>query len=97
MLQGEPIKGFRAGCYSYGKEASGRKPFISSPCNMRFGPDIARHCRHHLATFFRSMQDEPARWLTIVSDDERYDNLSKLLGLSYKKNLPTVNASMWAG
>jgi hypothetical protein len=31
------------------------------------------------------MQDEPARWLTIVSDDERYDNLSKLLGLSYKK------------
>ncbi len=85
MLQGEPIKGFRAGCYSYGKEASGRKPFISSPCNMRFGPDIARHCRHHLATFFRSMQDEPARWLTMVSDDERYDNLSKLLGLSYKK------------
>jgi hypothetical protein len=31
------------------------------------------------------MQDEPARWLTIVSNDDGNDCLSKLLGFSYKK------------
>jgi hypothetical protein len=46
---------------------------------------IARHCRHHLAIFFRSIQDEPARWLTILSFDDKHDCLSKLLGFSYMK------------
>ncbi len=35
--------------------------------------------------FFRSIQDEPAGWLTILSFDDKHDCLSKLLGLSYLK------------
>ena len=53
---------------------------------MRSNSDTARDCRRHLATFFRNVQDEPARWLTIVSSsNDQHDSLSKLLGLSYKK------------
>jgi hypothetical protein len=49
-------------------------------------PDTARNCHRHLANFFCSVQDGPARWVTIVSNGNYLHYcLSKLLGLSYNK------------
>lgn len=53
---------------------------MSSPCIN------ADDLRRHLAIFFRSIEHEPARWLTIVTNgSSQQDNLSRLLGLQYEK------------
>ena len=69
MVEAEFIKVLWPGCFSYGKECLGQRTFMNSASTMIFSPDIVRNCCHHLAIFFRSLQDEPAQWLTIVSTD----------------------------
>jgi hypothetical protein len=48
--------------------------------------NTADDLHRHLATFSRSVEHEPAWWLSIVSNgSSHYDCLSKLLGLHYEK------------
>ena len=48
--------------------------------------NTADDLRRHLATFFRSVEHEPARWLAIVNHGySPHDCISRLLGLHYDK------------